>query len=203
MATSAPYWNKTAERYANSPISDQKTYQRKLSKTQEFLAPHMRIAEFGSGTGMTAIAHATHVSHIDATDISENMIQIGKDRAEEAGINNITFSVGTLADLAAADDSPDAVLGLNVIHLIKDRAALLSEVARVLKPGGVFVNSTVCLGKSPLRFIKVLLFGLMPDLFVLSEEQLTNEVTAQGFKIERQWHHAKGGIAVFMVARKL
>ena len=208
MPKSDQFWDKTAERYAKSSVSDEVTYNRKLTETQEFLAPHMRVAEFGCGTGTTAITHAPHVGHIDAIDISENMIQIGRDKATEAGINNITFSLGTLADLKANDESLDAVLGLNVIHLVEDRQSLFGEVSRVLKPGGVFVSSTVCLGKSALRFLKLLvpvgkLVGLMPDVYVFSEEQLANEVVAAGFKIERQWHHAKGGIAVFMVASKV
>ncbi|MGB5627730.1 MAG: hypothetical protein WBM57_00060, partial [Woeseiaceae bacterium] len=80
--------------------------------------------------------------------------------------------------------------------------------ARILKPGGIFVSSTVCLGRSYLRFIKLLaplgkLLGLMPDVYVLTEEELASEVTGAGFEIERQWHHGKGGIAVFMIARRI
>ncbi|MBE9102627.1 class I SAM-dependent methyltransferase [Vacuolonema iberomarrocanum] len=208
MPISDKYWDKAAERYAKSPVSDEATYQRKLAETQEFFTPHMRIAEFGCGTGTTAIAHAPYVTHIDAIDISENMLQIGKGKAIESGIENITFSLGTLADLNAKEESLDAVLGLNVIHLIEDRKSLFAEVARVLKPGGVFVSSTVCLGKSAFRFLKLLvpigkLVGLMPDLYVLTEEELAKEVVSSGFKIERQWRHAKDGISVFMIASKV
>ena len=208
MPKSEQYWDKTAERYAKSPVSDEATYKRKISETQEFLKPHMRVAEFGCGTGTTAITHAPHVKHIDAIDISENMIQIGRNKAAEAGVKNITFSHGTLADLKAEDEALDAVLGLNVIHLIEDRQSLFGEVWRTLKPGGVFVSSTVCLGKSAFRFLKWLvpvgkLVGLMPDVYVFSEEQLANDIVAAGFKIERQWHHAQGGIAVFIVATKV
>lgn len=208
MPISDRYWDKTAARYAKSAISDEATYQRKLQETREFLREDMRVAEFGCGTGSTAIVHAPHVSHIDAVDISENMLQIGRDKAKDAGITNITFSLGTLSDLNAADNAFDAVLGLNVIHLIGEREALFREVARVLKPGGLFVSSTVCLGTSPFRFLKPIaslgkLLGLMPDLYVFSEAQLAQDVQAAGFSIERQWHHAKGGVAVFMIAKKL
>ena len=44
--------------------------------------------------------------------------------------------------------------------------------------------------------------GLMPEVFVMTEEELASEVTRAGFKIERQWHHGKSGIGVFMIARK-
>ena len=208
MKKSDKYWDKIAERYAKSTIADEDTYQRKLTDTQSFFEPDMRILEFGCGTGTTAIHHAPYVEHVDATDISENMIEIGRGRAREAGINNITFTRGTLADFNAEDASLDAVLGLNVIHLLPDRQTTFAEVARILKPGGIFVSSTACLGRSFLRFIKLVvplgkMMGLMPDVFIMTEAELATEITRAGFKIERQWHHGKSGIGVFIVARKL
>jgi SAM-dependent methyltransferase len=96
---------------------------------------------------------------------------------------------------------------LNVLHLIADRRAVIAEAARILKPGGVFVSSTVCLAGSKLRFIRYVaplarLLGLMPDLFIFSEADLADEIIASGFTIERQWHHGKDGIAVFIIARR-
>lgn len=207
MSKSEKYWDKTAERYAKSPVSDESTYQKKLAETQSFFRPDMRIVEFGCGTGTTAIHHAPHVQHIDAIDISEKMVEIGRAKARKAGIDNITFTRGTLTDFNAEAASFDAVLGLNVIHLLPDREAVIAEVARILNPGGIFVSSTACLGHSFLRFIKLVaplgkMLGLMPDVFIMTEEKLASEITHAGFKIERQWHHGKSGIAVFMIARK-
>lgn len=208
MTKSDKFWDGTAEKYAKSSISDEISYQRKLSETQSFFTPDMRVLEFGCGTGTTAVHHAPHVQHIDATDISENMIEIGRGRAKEANIDNINFKCGTLTDFNLDSASFDAVLGLNVIHLIPDRHSVLAEVNRVLKPGGIFVSSTGCLGNSYLRFIKLIvplgkLLGLMPDVFILTETELAEEITNAGFVIERQWHHGVNGINVFIIARKL
>ena len=207
MADSQKYWDRTAERYARSPVSDEVTYQRKLDETRSYLREDMKILEFGCGTGSTALQHAPHVAHIEAIDISQNMLDIGQRKADEAGVRNITFTRGTLTEFQAAPESLDAVLGLNVMHLLPDRAEVIAEVARILKPGGIFVSSTVCLAGSKLRFIRYVaplarLIGLMPDLFIFSEAELAEEIRAAGFEIERQWHHAKDGIAVFIIARK-
>ena len=207
MADAQKFWDKTAAKYAQSPVSDQKTYERKLAETREFLQPDMRILEFGCGTGTTAVHHAPNVHHIEAVDISQNMLDIGQQKASEAGISNISFTRGTLLEVAAEAGSLDAVLGLNVLHLLPDRRETIAEAARILKPGGLFVTSTVCLTGSPLRFIRYVaplarLIGLMPDLFIFSEAELAEELTSAGFEIERQWHHAKDGIAVFIIARK-
>ena len=207
MSNSAKFWDKTAARYANSTISDEAAYQRKLAETRTYFSPEMRVLEFGCGTGSTAIHHAPYVQHIDALDISENMLQIGRDNAAAAHVSNISFSRCTLTAYGAPDASYDAVLGLNVIHLLSDRQTVLAEVSRILKPGGAFISSTACLGASWLRYIKLLaplgkLLGLMPDVYVMTEEQLAKEVTDSGMQIERQWHHGTHNMAVFIIARK-
>ncbi|MCX2979885.1 class I SAM-dependent methyltransferase [Halieaceae bacterium IMCC14734] len=207
MSESDKFWDKKAQGYAASPVSDEETYQRKLTETQKHFAPDMRVLEFGCGTGSTAVHHAPEVLHIDAIDISENMLEIGRQRARESNVDNITFTRGTLTDFNAETASLDAVLGLNVIHLLPDRHSVLTEVARILKPGGIFVSSTGCLGSSYLRFITLLLplgkaLGLMPDVFVLTESELASEVKNAGFTIESQWHHGLKDIDVFMIARK-
>lgn len=208
MNQSEKFWNKIAEKYSRAPVSDEATYQKKLAETQTYFSSDMHVLEFGCGTGTTAIYHAPYVRHIDAIDIAENMLTIGRSKAESADIDNITFHQGTLEQFNADTASLDVVLGLNIIHLLPDRHSALTEVARILKPGGVFVSSTVCLSNSYLRFIKWLaplgkLIGLMPDLYVMSEEELANEIIQAGFSIESQWHHGSKNIGVFIIAKKI
>lgn len=208
MSESDKFWDRKAEGYAKSPVSDEESYQRKLSETQSFLDPTMRLLEFGCGTGATAVHHSPHVLHIDAIDISENMLDIGREKARNAGIENISFTRATLSEFNAGSASMDVVLGLNVIHLLPDRQAILAEVARILKPGGIFVSSTACLGNSYFRFIKLIVplgkaLGLVPDVYVMTESELAGEIENAGFSIESQWCHGMKDIGVFIVARKL
>lgn len=207
MKKSDKFWDKKAESYAKKPVPDEQRYQQKLTETQAFLNPDMQLLEFGCGTGSTAIQHAPLVRHIHAVDISENMLAIGRTKAKQAGIDNISFSCGTLQDCNAADESVDAVLGLNVIHLVEDRQTLIAEVARVLKPGGIFVSSTGCLGNSYFRFLRWLVpilkpLGIIPGIYVFSEQELAADISAAGFAIERQWHYGPQNIDVFIIARK-
>ena len=207
MNQSDKFWDKVAAKYAKKPVPDEAAYQKKLAQTQRFLSADMQILEFGCGTGSTAIQHAAYVKHIDAIDISENMLEIGRIKSKQAEIENITFTRATLLEFNADSASLDAVLGLNVIHLLADRHAVLAEVARILKPGGIFVSSTGCLGHSYLRFMKLIvplgkLLKLMPDVFIIKEDQLVNEIKNAGFTIESQWHHGMQNIEVFIIARK-
>lgn len=208
MSNSDKFWDKKAEGYAKSPISDEASYQKKLLETQKYFTPDMRILEFGCGTGTTAVHHSKYVGHIDAIDISENMLEIGRAKAREANVNNINFTRGTLSEFNAKPESLDAVLGLNVIHLLPNRKEVLAEVARVLKPEGIFVTSTVCLGHSYLRFLKLIapigkLLGLMPDIFILTENEWVNEIKSAGFEIKTHWHHGMDNISVFVIARRI
>lgn len=208
MRKSKDFWDNHAEGYAKRKISDEATYQRKLAETQRYLSPEMHILEFGCGTGMTAIQHAPHVQHIDALDTSAKMLDIARANANTTKVENITFTQSTLIDFNAIPASVDAVLGLNVIHLLSNRHATLKEVATILKPNGVFVSSTACIGHSYLRFIKLLrpigkYFGLLPDFSVLTEEKWIEEINNAGFSIETHWHHGMKDISVFVIARKI
>ena len=142
MSSSDKFWDKVADKYSKKSVPDEAMYQKKLAETQSHLSKEMRVLEFGCGTGTTAIHHAPHVQHIDALDISERMLEIAREKATAANVNNVTFSRATLAEFDAGPASLDAVLGLNVIHLLPDWKSVLIEVERILKPGGRFISST-------------------------------------------------------------
>lgn len=116
MGTAAGFWNWTAERYSRQSIADEASYQRKIGITQKYLGPEMRVIEFGCGTGSTAIHHAPKVANYHAVDVSSKMIEIARGKAEEAGVSNMEFTIGTLEEAGEGDASCDAVLALNILH---------------------------------------------------------------------------------------
>ena len=208
MNRSNKYWNKVAEKYEKSPISDEVAYQKTLSEMQSYFSTDMKILELGCGTGTTAINNAPFVKHIDAIDISENMIDIGRNKANKAGVDNISFSCSALMEFNADTHHFDAVLGMHVLHLLPDRQAVLEEIARIVKPGGVFISNTACLANSYFRFAKFILplaklLGFMPDVYFISEAELAEEISNAGFTIEKQQHQGMQNIEVFMIARKI
>ena len=203
---SARFWDRIAARYARKPVADEAAYQRKLDVSREYLRPDMEVMEFGCGTGSTAIAHAPYVSHIRATDLSSKMIEIARRKADAAGIGNVTFEHASIEDFEAPARSLDAVLALNILHLLQDRDAAIAKVRDMLKPGGVFITSTVCLGgrMTWFRYVAPIgkALGLIPLVSFFTEEDLKRSLKRAGFHIEHDWRHAKG-IAVFIVAKKI
>ena len=205
MNRTAKFWDRVSEGYSKQPIADEAAYQKKLEVTRDYLTSDMELLEFGCGTGSTAILHAPYVKHILAIDISPKMIEIARGKAEAQGVENVTFEPSTLDEVEASDHSLDAVLGLNILHLVDSKEAAIARVYEVIKPGGVFVSSTVCLGDTKWRFLRYVapvgrLIGL--NLKVFAGNELKNSLVDAGFEIDYEWRPARG-LALFLVAKKV
>jgi len=198
------FWDKIAQRYSKQPIADEAAYQKKLQVTREYFRPDMEVLEFGCGTGSTAITHAPYVKHIQAIDISSEMIAIAQGKADANNVANVTFERSTIDEFSVSDQTLDAVLGLSILHLLDNKEEIIAKVHRMLKPGGIFVTNTVCLGDTMMRFLKLIapigrFFGLI--LKVFTTEELEGSLTSAGFEIDYQWRPGEGP-AVFIVATK-
>src|SRR5206468_2653218 len=140
------FWDNIAERYSKQPIADEAAYQKKLQVTREYFRPDMEVLEIGCGTGSTAIVHAPYVKHIRAIDFSSKMVDIAQAKARVRNINNVTFERATIDELGGPERTLDAVLALSVLHLLGNKEEVIAKVHKMLKPGGIFVTSTACIG---------------------------------------------------------
>ena len=206
MDKSAKFWDRIAEKYANDPIADEDSYQKKLKITQGYFTPEMEVLELACGTGSTAIVHAPYVKHIRATDISTEMLRIAKARADAAGITNITFECSSIDGLKVLDESLDAVMAHSILHLLENRDEVIARVFKMLKPGGLFISSTICMNDA-MWFLKPVIpvmhfFGKAPEVVkFFTAKELLNSLTDTGFEIEYQWQPGKSK-AAFIVAKK-
>jgi 2-polyprenyl-3-methyl-5-hydroxy-6-metoxy-1,4-benzoquinol methylase len=199
------FWDKIADKYSREPIRDEEAYNQKLEMTREYFTRKCRVFEFGCGTGSTALVHAPYVAQIDATDLSSEMIAIAKAKAAEAEIENLSFTQADIADIMSRDGAYDVVLGLSILHLLRDHKAVLGKVRELLKPGGVFVSSTACLAEMGVwRLLLPVMraIGKAPHVAVFARDDLIIDLTEAGFEIIHQWQPKKNA-AVFLVARKL
>lgn len=205
MARPAKFWDRMAARYARTPVADEVSYQKKLETTRGYLDVDMTVLEIGCGTGSTAIAHAPHVRHILATDISEKMLEIAKEKAEAEGIENISFQCAAVDELGVDKESLDAVLALNVLHLLPDWREALVKLSQLLKPGGLLVSSTACIGDMSfvMRMLPPVmkLLPMLPAVQAFTVAELNQGLDQAGFELEQSWQPA-GNQAVFIVARK-
>jgi ubiquinone/menaquinone biosynthesis C-methylase UbiE len=92
------------------------------------------VGDLGCGTGQVSAALAPFVRRVVAVDGSAAMLQAARKRLH--GIDNVDLRRGELEALPIDDDCLDAATLMLVLHHIPEPSKALSEVARVLKPGG-------------------------------------------------------------------
>lgn len=146
MSADARFWDKIAPKYAVRPIRDMSAYRYTQERTRSYLKAGDEVLELGCGTGSTAIGLARNVSKIVATDLSEGMLKVGRERAWNAGVTNVDFQC------SSTDQAPggpfDVVLAHNLLHLLPDLDAVLTGVAARLRSNGLFISKTPCLGEA-------------------------------------------------------
>lgn len=101
--------------------------------------PGGRLLEVGSGPGRLAVRLAGIAPNLAVTgvDISPEMVGLAARRAEEAGLDErVRFEVGDVVALPFEDASFDGVVSTLSLHHWPDAARGLSEIHRVLRPGG-------------------------------------------------------------------
>ena len=98
-----------------------------------------RVLDVGTGAGHASFAIAPHVATVEGIDITPAMLEQAQAGADERGLSNIAFSLGDVEDIPRSDASYDVVISRWCAHHYADIRLAVSEIARVLKPVGVFV----------------------------------------------------------------
>jgi len=97
------------------------------------------VLDLGSGGGIDVILSAKRVGPAGTTyglDMTDEMLALARQNAAEARVTNVHFLKGVIEQIPLPADSVDVVISNCVINLSVDKPAVLTEIARVLKPGG-------------------------------------------------------------------
>ena len=97
------------------------------------------VLDLGSGGGIDVLLSASRVGstgHAYGLDMTDQMLELARRNAAEAGATNVEFMKGTIESIPLPDASVDVVISNCVVNLASDKPAVFREVARVLRPGG-------------------------------------------------------------------
>jgi arsenite methyltransferase len=97
------------------------------------------VLDLGSGGGIDVILSAKRVGPTGVAyglDMTDEMLALARANAAEAGVANVHFLKGVIEEIPLPAESVDVVISNCVINLSVDKAAVLREIARVVKPGG-------------------------------------------------------------------
>jgi 2-polyprenyl-3-methyl-5-hydroxy-6-metoxy-1,4-benzoquinol methylase len=102
------------------------------------LSPGEVVVDLGSGAGADVLISARRVGPtgtVIGVDMTDEMLELARRNAAEAGVTNVRFVKGYIEELPLASGSVDVVISNCVINLAADKKIVLEEAARVLRHG--------------------------------------------------------------------
>jgi len=206
MITPERFWDHRALSYDDmvGPMYED-AYDKTAALSLKYLRPTDHVLEFACGTGIVTLAVAPHVSHVRAIDISGGMVL--RARGKLAHLPSAEVTQTDLFDPCLLPGSFDAVMAFNVLLYVDDFQRVMARVWELLKPGGIFLSATDCLGGS-LSKAAVQKFwrsrtGKMPYVGFFTQKSLPRKIAQSGFEVLETENLFPSPPNLFVAARKI
>ncbi|MFR7710736.1 MAG: class I SAM-dependent methyltransferase [Gemmiger formicilis] len=132
------FWDRNAGRYDRFMRKDRAAYETMYGLIRS-VVKGKTVLELATGTGLIAKNIVNAAAHIEASDTSAEMIREAKRRNHSA---KLYFSVQDMFCLPYADESFEAVIVSNALHIVPQPEKALAEIHRVLRDDGVLIAPT-------------------------------------------------------------
>ena len=212
MSKSEKFWDQSASNYDNTEEKFEFIHSRSRENTKIYLKDTDIVLDYGCGTGTTACEISGLVKSVRAIDISTGMIEIAKGKAATGGVVNVDFEQADIFDEEFENGSFDVVLAFNMLHTVPDPESVVQRTVELLKPGGLFISVTPCLGgkKSASVSLQILLVrallkvGVIPvPIRQLKSADLDDLMDDERLQVIETEEIFKGASSYFMVAKKV
>ena len=144
------------------------------------------VLDLGSGGGIDVLLSAKRVGPTGKAyglDMTDEMLALANENKRKAGAENVEFLRGEIEHIPLPDNSVDVVISNCVINLSSDKAQVLSEAFRVLKPGGRFaVSDVVTRGEIRPEIRESVLLWVGCVAGALDEDDYRGKLAAAGFE---------------------
>lgn len=200
------FWDRIANNYDKEEKKDTQTYSHIFEKTRNYLKGSDVVLDYGCGTGLVSNEVAGNVKMVYAIDISSKMIEIAKNKATGCEIENIDYAYSTIFNDRYKNGSFDVILAFYILHLSDDSQRVIQRVNELLKPGGLFISATPCMGDK-LILNKLLSIaskiGIVPKIKSFKFPDLEGLIKKENFEIiETECLHLSSR-QYFIIAKKI
>jgi 2-polyprenyl-3-methyl-5-hydroxy-6-metoxy-1,4-benzoquinol methylase len=206
MDKSEKFWAKAASTYDQEENKDEQTHNKIIEKTKKYLKMSDVVLDFGCGTGRISNEIAGNVKVVHAIDISSRMIEIAKAKAVGRNIVNIDYAQATIFDERYQRGSFDVLFAFYILHLLEEPQKALQRMYELLKPGGLIISATPCMGEKKFLSTFLSLFsklGLVPRIRSFMVSDLEAAFANENFLIiENECLH-QSSQQYFIVAKKV
>ena len=186
MKKSGWFWDWIAKRYDKQAQKDE-ALTWAVERFAKYLKADDTVLDFACGTGVVSYKIAADVKEVHAIDASGGMIDLAKERAREREAANVHFARKTIFDEGLRRESYDVILAFNILHLLEDAREAVQRASELLKPGGLMVPVTPCLGEAGvvLRTLLPLIgkVGILSYLRTFKVFEVQNLMRDGGFQI--------------------
>ena len=143
------------------------------------------VLDLGSGGGIDVLLSARRVGPTGKAyglDMTDDMLALARENQRQAGATNVEFLKGEIENIPLPDSSVDVIISNCVINLSADKARVLGEAFRVLRPGGRFaVSDVVVRGAVPVSVRQSMLLWVGCIAGALEESDYRGKLLSAGF----------------------
>jgi 2-polyprenyl-3-methyl-5-hydroxy-6-metoxy-1,4-benzoquinol methylase len=204
------FWDRLARTWDKPTEESDQSDTKVLARTRPYLKAADTVLDYGCAMGIVDLKLAAAVEAIHGIDVSSKMIAAAREAAEARKVANVSYTKATVFDESLERESFEVVLAFNIFHLLEDAPKALQRIDELLKPGGLLISVTPCLGEKgtlPVRTAMLLVslagrLGMIPHVWRCTVGELLGSMDAAGLvtiEIEELVHSTS---EYFVVAQK-